>query len=371
MALGVFDPYSIYRGLGRMFRGDDREPRDPREHPSGPSGPIKGFPTRFDNYEKGPGQKGEGLKYPITGPPRPSDSDRLAAQAGDENARNIIRAWREWADAKGKWEDEQESGGRQVDRGKGVQAMLDQFGQRMANVDIINRQIGRVHTDPKTGHNYVSWEPMDAQTYNDIMAYRRQVESPRGQKFTGMFGEQYLGNRRMRGVDELVGRGHWSRDAGSGYFYNRGGGTEDPSTWQWFDQFGRKASMPPGFQGGPQAAPGPQGIEGNNDVVVDYGRAGGQEYNPYAGYKLNQPLTQSPTPMSTPVSPIPLTPDLKPWTGETTSSSMTGHPAPPEGDISSAPTSNINPLTSKSPVSVPIRPQSRRKKPSLTGYPMQ
>lgn len=214
-------------------------------------------------YQHGEGDYTEGAEFPEPEPPRPTDEMKDRAKAGEETdeEREIIRNWRAWAGRKGDWENQELSQGRIPKMKVSRLNMISNYGSDFANIDLDGRRVWTTMSGVPDGKGGVTpdgggWIPMDKQTYEDVMKYRSERDSDRGQQVAKMLGlkdtQQYAAVARMREMDSLVGRQHWQKDPATGYYFAvHKGGTglgqenEDPNSWEWFDQAGRPVSGPP------------------------------------------------------------------------------------------------------------------------------
>lgn len=307
----MFDPYEemkrrrLNSANGNGMSGDDG-PTSPKGNQGGGSNPNQGkMPgpdknTVTKNMEnRYPTQRGNGdftdsdIEFPEPTPEQPSEEMKQRARDGEESDedREIIRNFRQWAARKGEWENEQLANGVVPKMKVSRLNMISNYGSDFANVDLAGKREWTTMSGVPDGKGGVTpagggWIPMSNQTYNDIMKYRSQRDSARGEKFQGQFGTggvdgkadlSYIAVQKMRGIDDLVKRGHWTLDQASGTYYNVGGGDpSDKNTWDWYDQFGNQ------MQGPPENA----GAKGNGKAGMDPNH---YEYNEMAGKQYPNP----------------------------------------------------------------------------------
>lgn len=146
------------------------------------------------------------------------------------------------------------------------------------NIDILNKQV----YDPRYGYTndkgeYVrgAWRPMSEYPglYESIINYQAERDSPQGQGWANAYPNSYQGYLAKQRLDRDVAAGHLQQDPKTGYYFNAGKAAPgDYANFQWFDPYGRPASMPAGFSGG--GAPGAGGYGGGFSTTGQPGAGG-------------------------------------------------------------------------------------------------
>lgn len=182
----------------------------------------------------------------------PEPRKPTAAEKADPDAnREVLSAWRDYAAQAMEVVDNSRKGGgtlesmglkNEVGAGKWLfdrDKAIDAYGEGGADarwtMDWVH---GRMRKKKGVGlDESEGWITIPKSFYDE----RRQAQ--RSAKFGGR--ENYLGHQ---GVKEMLRYGHLNKDPVTGLFFNIGtGNPQDPSTWQWKDQYGHAADLPQGI----------------------------------------------------------------------------------------------------------------------------